>query len=93
MVRTLRDYLCTGCRAAKDRQQENGVTTVLCKAAGRRIDAIPHHEGMRFEDCLHRQNPVPVPVVLGRVDDLVRLAQIARTIGTADPKVLKNYEF
>lgn len=90
MVRRLRDYLCTGCRCAKDPVQENGATTVVCTAAGGRIDAVKHQSGMRFEDCHHRLNPHTDLVTPGA--ELVRLAQIARTIGTANPTILQNYE-
>jgi hypothetical protein len=90
MARKVRDFLCTGCRKAEDRQEENGVTTVHCRAAEKRIDAISYQEGMHFEDCHHRQNPVQS--TLTPAAQLVRLARLARSMGTADNAVLSNYE-
>ena len=75
-----RQFLCIGCRCAEDFNLADG--TVFCKRAEQRISAIVYTDGMKFEECEHRK--VPADGTL----NLVKLAQVARALGTSDPKLL-----
>ena len=81
MVRKTRVYLCEGCLMAPDEGVVDGM--IRCKAAEKKIDAVLHTKGRRFESCEHRKNAAETKEP--RQAFLLELAKEARKLTDRSP--------
>lgn len=81
---TKRCFLCQGCFDNPLGNQVGDDDMVPCRRSKELVKATPFVEGMHYSNCSLKQVSVD-----SKQHQLIRAAQIARAIGTANPKQIE----